>query len=292
MQTGTLRAFCDVIEANSFSVAAQKNDFPTSRACHSFRLVEDYFGVRCAVRDRQHFQVTPEGRLCHEHFLEILRFQREAERRVRRLRENSAHIFRLAACFSFGFHQLQPVLRQFRQAFPHIQIHDRYGHIVEVHELVLNNEVDLGLVAYPRRSSGLAIEPVRDERLVLVCHPQHRLAAQPAISLAALRGLPIIAWKEIPWTVFLRKIPGTQRHLFEPRHEFNEVEMVKQAVEKDVGIALLPGATVESEVADHLLVALRFENGNHTEPLAAIYRKNRKLTPAMKSFIQALKQPA
>jgi DNA-binding transcriptional LysR family regulator len=93
----------------------------------------------------------------------------------------------------------------------------------------------------------------------------------------------------MPWAVFLKKIPGTQRHLFEPRHEFNEVEMVKQAVEKDVGVALLPEATVSSEVAGQLLAAVTFEDGRYAEPLAVIYRKNRKLTPAMKSFIQALK---
>ena len=66
--------------------------------------------------------------------------------------------------------------------------------------------------------------------------------------MAALRGLPIIAWREIPWSVFLKKVPDSQRHLFEPHYKFNEVEMVKQAVEKDVGIAVLPEATVMSEL--------------------------------------------
>jgi DNA-binding transcriptional LysR family regulator len=148
-----------------------------------------------------------------------------------------------------------------------------------------------GAQRYPRRRPGLAVERVRDERLVFVCHPQHRFAARPAVPLTALRNLPIVAWQEIPWTAFLKKVPDSQRHLFEPRHLFNEVEMVKQAVEKNIGIAVLPATTVVSEVANHLLAAVPFENGGWSEPLAVIYRKNWKLTPAMTRFAQFLKQP-
>jgi len=43
-------------------------------------------------------------------------------------------------------------------------------------------------------------------------------------------------------------------------------------------------------MANHLLAAVPFANSDRTEPLAVIYRKNRKLTPAMTSFVQALKQ--
>jgi DNA-binding transcriptional LysR family regulator len=64
-----------------------------------------------------------------------------------------------------------------------------------------------------------------------------------------------------------------------------------EAMERNVGVAVLPTATVVSEVANHLLAAVPFEDGRHTEPVAMIYRKNRKLTAAMQNFIQALKPP-
>jgi hypothetical protein len=35
-----------------------------------------------------------------------------------------------------------------------------------------------------------------------------------------------------------------------------------------------------------------FANSDRTEPLAVIYRKKKRLTPAMNNFINALKQPA
>jgi len=156
---------------------------------------------------------------------------------------------------------------------------------------VLDNAVDLGLVCYPRRLHGLTIDPFRHERLVLVCHPQHPLASRPAVMITELMGQKFVAWNEIRWSPFLRSVPDNQRHLFEPQHEFNEVEMVKRVVEMGEGIAFLPETLVMPELASQRLAAVPFENGGCTEPLAVIYRERKTLSPAMTNFIKALKQP-
>ena len=197
----------------------------------------------------------------------------------------------LAACHSIGLHQLPPVLTRFQRAHPRVEIRVRYGFIDRVHEQVLANTVDLGLVCYPRRRRGLAVDPFRYERLVLVCHPRQPLAARPAVALADLKGQRLVAWNEIRWSPFLKNISGWQRHLFEPRHEFNQVELVKCAVEHDEGMAILPEALVRAEVATQRLAAVPFVDGGYTEPLAVIYRQKKPLTPAMKNFIACLKSP-
>lgn len=55
-------------------------------------------------------------------------------------------------------------------------------------------------------------------------------------------------------------------------------------------IAILPESAVQSEVARHSLAAVPFQNAGCTEPLGLIYRKNKILTPAMQTFIAALKE--
>ena len=160
-----------------------------------------------------------------------------------------------------------------------------------MHEDVLNNAVDLGLVCYPRRRAGLAIDLFRHERLYVVCHPQHPLAERSMIEISELAGQKFVAWSPVRFSPYLKRAPDNQQHFFPPGHEFNEVEMVKRMVEMNEGIALLPGWAVESEIAGQRLVALLFENSGPTEPLAVIYRSRKKLTPAMASFINALKKP-
>jgi DNA-binding transcriptional LysR family regulator len=151
--------------------------------------------------------------------------------------------------------------------------------------------VHLGLVCYPRRLPGLIIDLFRHERLVLVCHPRHPLAACRFVTFSGLTGQDFVAWTEIRSSPFMKEIPNNLRHHFKPAHEFHEVEMVKRVVEMGAGIAILPEAVVRPEVAGHVLAAVPFDNGGCTEPLGVIYREDRKLSPAMTQFIQFLKQP-
>jgi DNA-binding transcriptional LysR family regulator len=291
MHTGTLRLFCAVAENHGYTRAAHQHGCTPAHASQSVSDLENEFGVQLALRDSVLFQLTTAGDIVHEGCRELLAQEQALVRDMERARAISARTITLAACFSYGLHHFQPRLRQFQAAHPQLDVHVRYEHIDTVHELVLDHAVDLGLVAYPRRRPGLAVEPLGGEPLVLVCPLRHRLAAGPAVPVAALRNLPIIAWREIPWAAFLRQVPDSQRHLFEPRHVFHELEMVKQAVEREVGVAVLPAATVQTEVADRRLAAVSFADGRHTEPLGLIYRKDHRLTPPMKKFIEFLKQP-
>jgi DNA-binding transcriptional LysR family regulator len=65
---------------------------------------------------------------------------------------------------------------------------------------------------------------------------------------------------------------------------------VKRAVEIDAGVAIVPKETVIQEVAKQTLAQLTFDDGDFYRPLAAIYKKNKSLSPAMKQFIETLKE--
>jgi len=65
---------------------------------------------------------------------------------------------------------------------------------------------------------------------------------------------------------------------------------VKRAVEIDAGVAIVPENTVTQEVAKQTLAQVRLEDGDFHRPLAAIYKKNKVLSPAMKQFLTVLKE--
>ena len=290
MHLGNLRLFCALAETGSFTRAADRNYVTQSAITQMLHALERDAGQPLATR--RPFKLTLAGHYYHQYSREILRLFARLEQALQTAGDAATGTIELAACHSIGLHQLPPVLARFHRAHPRVEIHVRYGFIDRVHEQVLANAVDLGLVCYPRRQRGLAVDPFRHERLVLVCPPQHELAARPAVAIADLKGQRLVAWNEVRWSPFLKNVPGWQRHLFEPRHEFDQVEMVKCAVEQGEGMAILPEALVRAEVAAQRLVAVPFAAGGHTEPLAVIYRQKKRLTPAMKNFIQALKQPA
>jgi len=290
MQIENLQLFCDLVETQNFTRAADKNGITTSAVTQMLHIMECRIGLLLASRNNQFFQLTRAGETYYQYASEIVRLHADAVRRVQEVGATIGGVVELGVCHSILLHQLPPVQKQFQQKFPAVQINVRHGLIDRVHEQVLGRTVDFGLVCYPRRLPGLAVDPFRHERLVLVCHPQHPLANRTTITVPDLKGCPFVAWNEIRWSPFLKNVPDCQRHLFEPHHECDQVEPVKRMVEMDAGVAILPEALVQSEVASRSLAAVPFANSDRTEPLAVIYRKARVLSPAMLQLVQFLKQ--
>ena len=74
--------------------------------------------------------------------------------------------------------------------------------------------------------------------------------------------------------------------------EFDNVETVKRAVEIDAGLSIVPQGSITQELHKHTLASVTIEDGQFFRPLAAIYKKNRVLSPAMKQFLAILKTAA
>jgi DNA-binding transcriptional LysR family regulator len=71
--------------------------------------------------------------------------------------------------------------------------------------------------------------------------------------------------------------------------EFDNIETVKRAVEIDAGVSIVPQGTVTQEIARQALVEVKFEDVELFRPLAAIHKRNKVLTPAMKQFLAVLR---
>ena len=211
--------------------------------------------------------------------------------RLQELKDIISGTIRVATIYSIGLHDLPPYIKRFMKSYPTVNIHVEYRRANQVYEDVLSNVVDLGLVAYPVRDSKLEIVPLRKEPLVLIAHPQHPFAKQKSIKLKSLAGQKVISFEpDIPTRKALDKI--LKEHDVEVNHvmEFDNVETVKRAVEIDAGISIVPQGTVTQEIAKQTLIAVIIEDGEFYRPLAAIFKKNKVLSPAMKQFLAILKE--
>jgi DNA-binding transcriptional LysR family regulator len=158
-----------------------------------------------------------------------------------------------------------------------------------VYEDILHNSVDLGLIAYPMRMRQLDVIPFLEDRLVLICNPDHPLGKRKTVNLKDLAGESFIAFdQDIPTRKATDQMFREQKVDMDPIMEFDNIETVKRAVEINAGISIVPQATVVQEIKQNLLKAVQIKGMDVTRPLAIIHRKGRVLTPAMKKFISTL----
>jgi DNA-binding transcriptional LysR family regulator len=110
------------------------------------------------------------------------------------------------------------------------------------------------------------------------------------VKLKALSGQKFIGFEpDIPTRKALDKILKENNVDVQHVMEFDNIETVKRAVEIDAGVAIVPQGTVLQEVAKQTLAQVGLDDGEFYRPLAAIYKKNKVLSPAMKQFLAILK---
>jgi len=292
MQIQTLKVFCDLAETESFTKAAQINEVTQSAVSQQISSLERTFKSLLIERSKKKFRLTREGQVLYDYCKQIIGTYDALHSRLQEIKDIISGTIRVATIYSVGLHDLPPYLKKFLKAYPTVTVHVEYRRPNQVYEDVLGNVVDLGLVAYPNRDSKLEIVPLRKDPLVLICHPQHPFAKHKGIKLKSLSGQKFIGFQpDIPTRKALDKI--LKENNVEVQHvmEFDNIETVKRAVEIDAGVAIVPQGTVVQEVAKQTLAQVGLDEGDFYRPLAAIYKKNKVLSPAMKQFLSILKEP-
>jgi len=291
MQIESMRVFCDLAETESFTKAAQINHITQSAVSQQITALERLFKSLLIERSKRKFRLTREGQVLYEASKQIVQTYDNLDSRLHELKDIISGTVSVATIYSIGLHHLPACIRRYLKSFPTVNVHVEYRRANQVYEDVLGNVVDLGLVAFPMRDPKLETVPLRKEKLVVICHPQHSLAKMKSIKINAISGEKFVAFEpDIPTRKAIDKV--LREHRVQVMHvmEFDNVETVKRAVEINAGIAIVPLSTVTQEVSNQTLAALTVDDADLQRPLAVIYKKNKALSTAMKQFISVLKE--
>jgi len=291
MQIESLKVFCDLAETESFTRAAQINGVTQSAVSQQISSLERLFKSLLIERSKKKFRLTREGQVLYDYSKQIIQTYDSLHSRLQEIKDIISGTIRVSTIYSIGLHELPPYIKRFLKDYPTVNVHVEYRRSNQVYEEVLGNVVDLGLVAYPQREAKLEIVPLRKDPLVLICHPQHALAKLKRIKLKTLAGHKFVSFEpDIPTRKALDKILKEHNVTVQTVMEFDNIETVKRAVEIDAGIAIVPKGTISQEVSKQTLAAVELDDGDFFRPIAAIYKKNKVLSPAIKQFLSVLKE--
>lgn len=290
MHIESLKLFCDLVETQSFTKAAQIHQITQSAASQHVRALERLFNSLFIEHCQKQFQLTPEGEVLLVFSRQIVQTYELMVSKIDEQREVIAGTIRLAASSSIGLHALPPHIARFSKLHPDVNLHVAYQRSNEVYEDVLAGVADMGLVSYPQPSPSLEVVPLWKERLVLICHPQHRLAQNTSIKLSDLAGEKFIGFEQgSPTRKAVDIILNSHRATINVVRQFDNIETLKRAVEIDEGLSLVPEATVIQELVTRTLASVELKDGEFFRPSAAIYRKDKEISPAIEQLLAILK---
>jgi DNA-binding transcriptional LysR family regulator len=290
MQIESLKVFCDLAETESFTKAAQINHVTQSAVSQQISSLERQFRSLLIERSKKKFRLTREGQVLYDYSKQVIQTYEALLSKLQEIKDIVSGTIRVATIYSIGLHDLPPYLKKFLKAFPTVNVHVEYRRSNQVYDDVLGNVVDLGLVAYPTRDPKLEVVPLRKDMMVLICHPNHPLARMKGAKLKDIAGQKFIGFEpDIPTRRAIDKVLKGSNVSVQHVMEFDNIETVKRAVEIDAGISIVPHGTITQEVSKQTLWELKIEDAEFYRPLAAIHKKNKVLSPAMKQFLTVLK---
>jgi DNA-binding transcriptional LysR family regulator len=295
MHVETLKVFCDLVDMQSFSLAAERNFITQSAVSQQIRTLEDKFKRRLLerVRGRREVRLTPAGEVFYREAKNVLASFDQMQESMRGLVGKISGTVKVATVYSVGLHELPAKVREFMSKFPAVKIDLEYSRTTRVVRDVLTGTVELGVVAFPEARRGLTIVTMPGARLVLICPPNHEFAKRKKIKAKELHGRDFVLFeRDIPTRKATDRILKSQGVEVKKAAEFDNVETIKRAVEVGFGLAIVPHPSVMEEEKNGQLAVIQLVEKDWIRPVGIIYRSDRSLSLAAKKLVQLLENKA
>jgi DNA-binding transcriptional LysR family regulator len=289
-----LKLFRDIAQSKSISRGAIMNEISQSAASQYLQETERRLGVTLLDRTTRPLALTPAGKLFYDLCRDALRREEQFQVQLENLKGLVEGAVRVASIYSIGLSEMSRLQEEFAARFPNAQLHVDYLRPDKVYESVLTDQADLGLVSYPVGTKDLAVIPWREEEMAVAVPPSHPLASKAVLLPADLDGQDFIGFDEdLSIRRELDRFLRDQGIEIRIAMQFDNIQMIKEAVALGSGISILPARTMQAEIGQGRLVSIPLHAPELVRPVGIVHRKRKRFSSAVQSFLELLlEQPA
>ncbi|MEF2801740.1 MAG: LysR family transcriptional regulator [Acutalibacter sp.] len=273
--------FVEVCRFLNFSQAAEALNTTQPAVSLAVKELESHYGVALFERMNRRVYLTPAGEALLATAQDVLRGFQEAEET---LGQGRPLALRVGANVSFGEAGLAQVLGRFRQEHPQVRLRALVANSDKIQSLLVENQLDVGIVDGLGVSERLRAQPLYQEDLVLAAAPGRFPAPATVEELAALPLLlrePGSGLRSSVDRVFSQQGLAPQ-----PLLESTSTAALAQAAKAGLGVAILPEALAQRESG--LQVGTVPEVRFFRQFACALHRQKAP-SPALEAFLALLR---
>ncbi|HEX4214324.1 MAG TPA: LysR substrate-binding domain-containing protein [Candidatus Dormibacteraeota bacterium] len=185
MLIGQVQGFLEVARLGSVSRAADVLHVTQPTLTARLHSLEAELGVHLFIRTPKGMRLSDAGRAFLPFAERALTALSDGRRAVNDLERGLAGQLLLAAAPAVSTYLLPPVLARFVDRHPRVEVAVRTGHSEDVLQMVLREEVQIGL-GRALHHPDVELRPFHEEELVLAVPPDHPFALQPRVPLREL----------------------------------------------------------------------------------------------------------
>jgi DNA-binding transcriptional LysR family regulator len=289
-QLAQLQAFREVARLGTISRAAEALFVSQPALTARIQGLERTLGSPLFVRGRHGSRLTEAGRAFLSHAERALTAVERGRAAVAEVVSGSGGRLTIGAAPAVSTYVLPTMLHRFQADHPGVHLSVRSGHSEDVLEMVLREEVDLGLMR-PIQHAEVISSLLYEDELVLVVHHGHPFASAGEIRMERMATEHLIlfdrtsSYHELTSSVFRQAGIAPRGYL-----EVDNIDAAKRMVEQRLGIALLPRTSVLAEIGTGRLFPVKITDMAPLKRQIVVARRSDagEMGPAAAAFLRTL----
>lgn len=290
MDINQLEVLVTVANERSFSRAAEVLNRTQPAISQAIRRLEKEIGETLFDRSSKDGTLTFAGEILLDHARQMLNLRHTAQTALREMRGLHRGKVTISANEHTVFYLL-PIIQEFQSQHPKIKVEVQRGVASRIPKQITAREVELGVISFTPNDDSVRAVSVGTDHLVLVVSPSHRLAKNTSVSVKDLGDEAFIAHNAVsPYREKVIETFEKYKTTLNIEVELPSLEAIKRLVERDVGVALVPRLTAQSEIESGQLVELTVNEMKLERKLNIIYRRNSTLSHAAEAFLKIARE--
>lgn len=282
--------FNQVIEAGSFSKAAEQLNIAKSSVSKRISALEKELGVILIQRSTRQLTITDEGWSLYQHSQRIVQELELAKDVAARFQEKPQGTLRITAPPLFGRLQLSPLLPLFQAQYPKVSIE---LFLTESYSDIIAKGYDICLRMRDLPDSSLVVQPLCEIHAICCAAPEYLARHGTPQSLIELAHHHCIVWNpeegQMADTWKMRKGETTEKIQLQGKIICNDHIAIKQATLQGGGITVLPTYAIKEELAQGSLIRLLPDYQPASFPISILYPKRDNVPAKTRAFVNFLK---
>lgn len=289
MDIHQLKTFIVLARTGHFSRAAEELFLTQPAVSMHIKNLEEYYQATLFQKIDQKYVLTEPGKILYGYAEKVFNMINEAKRSLDGFSQLDFGSLFIGASSNIGVYVLPKLLGEFKNMFPNIEIQVFIGPTYVIESKILTNEIDIGIIEAPIRSTEIVDIFHWEERLALIVSPRHPWAKLRKVDPSQLPDEFFITGERGSGTrKVMEEALGEVVKKIKVFLELGSTEAVKKAVEANLGVSVVMGCSVTRELKLKTLKAIAISEVDLKKRINIIHLKEKYLTPAFNEFVRFL----
>lgn len=284
-----LNVFITVAESESLTRAAEKLFITQSAVSQNIKILEEKYKTPLLARTNKKIKLTKSGEILYFHARQILNQYALVDRLINEFQEGISGPLIIGSGFTFGEYMLPEIISKFITQHPKIDPKITIKNSIRITNQVKHKDLDIGIIEREIIDDALHTVPFAEDEMVVIAPADFPYQNGDEIEVECLADL----------TWIIRESGSGSRqatdHMYNvtklsPKRffEFGSTQVIKETVQKGIGISYTSKISVNKELEEGTIKALTIKDYKDTRKFYYIINKFQPTTKTLDIFIDMI----